>query len=86
MQANVYLQQRSNGRENLPGVTMKCEGRVQQTFPVVGGRSSSVPLHESWVAFIRFCEDLQHGEIEKIKIQDGVPVLAELATRKIKFL
>ncbi len=44
------------------------------------------PLHESWLALIHFCRELQYGEIEKIKIQDGLPVAAELATRKIKFL
>jgi len=29
---------------------------------------------------------MQHGEIEKLKIQDGLPVLAELTTKKVKFL
>ena len=38
-----------------------------------------------WLDFVHFCEKLQHGEIERLKIQDGLPVLAEVATRKIKF-
>ena len=39
-------------------------------------------LHPSWSAFIRFCKDLKHGEIERLSIQDGLPVLAT-TTRKI---
>lgn len=43
------------------------------------------PLHPAWRAFFRFCSELQHGEIETLKIQDGLPVLAEVVTKKIKF-
>lgn len=43
------------------------------------------PLHPAWRAFFRFCSELEHGEIESLKIQDGLPVLAEVVTRKIKF-
>jgi hypothetical protein len=43
------------------------------------------PLHPAWRAFIRYCGELQHGEIERLKIQDGVPVLAELTKKKVKF-
>jgi len=28
-------------------------------------------------AFIIFCHELRHGEIQVLKIQDGIPVLAE---------
>ena len=38
-----------------------------------------------WLAFIHYCQQLGHGEIEKLKIQDGLPVLAEQAFKKIKF-
>jgi hypothetical protein len=44
-----------------------------------------VALHPAWVAFIKYCERLNHGEIEKLKIQDGLPVLAEVTTQKVKF-
>ncbi len=43
------------------------------------------PQHPSWRAFFQMCADLQHGEIERLKIQDGLPVLAEVVTRKVKF-
>jgi hypothetical protein len=42
-------------------------------------------VHPSWLAFIRYCSDLQHGEIEILKIQDGLPVIAEIVRKKIKF-
>ena len=46
---------------------------------------SRATVHPSWAAFVRFCEKLQHGEIERLRIQDGLPVLAEVTTKKIKF-
>ena len=42
-------------------------------------------LSPAWRDFIRFCADLKHGEIERLSIQDGVPVLAEITKRKIRF-
>ncbi len=42
-------------------------------------------VHPAWLAFVRFCQHLQHGEIECLKIQDGLPVLAEVTTKKVKF-
>lgn len=47
-------------------------------------RSQSM-THPAWRAFIRYCGELQHGEIERLKIQDGLPVLAEVITKKVKF-
>ena len=41
-------------------------------------------LHPGWVALIRLCRDLDHGEIERLRIQDGLPVLVEVTRRKIK--
>jgi hypothetical protein len=43
------------------------------------------PLHPAWRAFVRYCAELKHGEIEVLKIQDGLPVLAEVTRRKVKF-
>jgi hypothetical protein len=28
---------------------------------------------------------MKHGEIERLRIQDGVPVLAEITKKKVKF-
>jgi hypothetical protein len=45
----------------------------------------SVELPAAWREFIRFCSDLRHGEIERLSIQDGLPVLAEITKKKVKF-
>ena len=42
-------------------------------------------LHPAWLAFVQYCQKLRHGEIERLKIQDGLPVLAEVIKEKIKF-
>jgi hypothetical protein len=46
---------------------------------------ASISVHPSWLRLIHYCAELRHGEIEKLKIQDGLPMAAEVATRKIKF-
>lgn len=49
-------------------------------------RNTSEPsLHPAWRAFIEYCAELKHGEVEILKIQDGVPVLAEVVKKKVKF-
>lgn len=45
----------------------------------------SIPLHPAWRAFVHYCQKLRFGEIERLSIQDGLPVLAELTTKKVKF-
>ena len=42
-------------------------------------------IHPSWRAFIEFCNDLQHGKIEVLKLQNGLPMLAEVTRKKLKF-
>ena len=46
---------------------------------------SEAQLHPAWAAFVRYCQEMGHGEIERLKIQDGIPVLVEVARQKIKF-
>ena len=41
-------------------------------------------LHPAWQALMDLCRNLGHGEIERLKIQDGLPVFAEKITEKIK--
>jgi len=43
-------------------------------------------LHPAWLAFIRYCEELRFGDIERLRIQDGVPVLAEETRKKVRFI
>ena len=49
------------------------------------GTSRHVTIHPVWHSFIVFCKSMGYGEIEKLKIQNGLPVLAEEARKKIKF-
>lgn len=42
-------------------------------------------VHPAWARLMEFCADLGHGEIEKLKIQDGVPVIADVVREKVKF-
>lgn len=50
-----------------------------------GEEGESLPIHPSWLRLIRYCADLRHGEIEKLKIQDGLPMGAEVTTKRVKF-
>ena len=63
------------------------DGKGQSEFaPVssINGGQAEV-LTPAWREFIRFCRDLRHGEIERLSIQDGTPVLAETIKKKVKF-
>ena len=42
-------------------------------------------VHPAWLKLMRYCAELGYGEIEKLKIQDGLPMAAEVTTRKVKF-
>jgi len=42
-------------------------------------------VHPAWSRLMEYCADLGHGEIEKLKIQDGVPVIADVVREKVKF-
>jgi hypothetical protein len=49
------------------------------------GKGRLIRIHPAWHSFIKFCENLKYGEIEKLKIQDGLPLMAEEVKKKIKF-
>jgi hypothetical protein len=46
---------------------------------------TSISVHPSWLRLMRYCSELGHGEIEKLKIQDGLPMVAEVTMKKVKF-
>lgn len=64
---------------------MICNGngkRVHESVP-----TASVDwLHPAWRDFVRYCTELGFGEIERLSIQDGLPVLAEVTKKKVKFI
>lgn len=45
-----------------------------------------IRIHPVWHSFIKYCEALRYGDIEKLKIQDGLPMIAEEVKKKIKFV
>ena len=53
--------------------------------PANFGPCASHEVHPAWLAFMRFCRELRHGEIEQLKIQDGLPLLSEVTKKKVKF-
>lgn len=66
----------------------KTEMTTENTIPddlLAAQRQISHSLHPAWRAFLRFCAELKHGDIERLKIQDGLPVLAEVTKKKVKF-
>ncbi len=61
----------SSGLAILPHSEIK--GRLVQVYP-------------DGQVFVRFCQDLRFGEIENLKIQGGLPMLAEELIVKIRFV
>jgi hypothetical protein len=49
------------------------------------GTRPCADVHPAWLRLMRYCAELGHGEIEKLKIQDGVPVIADVVREKVKF-
>ena len=61
---------------------------MKQTTATLCSQSAAMnrtdQLHPAWLALIRLCRELDHGEIEKLRIQNGLPVLVEQTRKKIK--
>lgn len=48
-------------------------------------KSRHIHIHPIWYTFIKYCESVKFGEIENLKIQDGLPMVAEGIKKKILF-
>jgi len=62
---------------------------ARKSTSINGGRhdpAEAPGLHPAWIAFIRHCREMGFGEISQLKIQDGLPVMAEETTKKVKFI
>ena len=65
---------------------MKNENGFRKAAVIVPtGQQLAASLHPAWRTFIHYCREMQHGEIEVLKIQDGLPVIAEVTKKKVKF-
>ena len=58
---------------------------IHPTTAMPHAEKASKSLHPAWRAFIDYCTELDHAEIETLKIQNGLPVLAEVIRKKVKF-
>ncbi len=59
--------------------------RLNGDEPEARNSEASSGLHPAWGEFVHFCQEMGFGEIETLKIQDGLPVLAEVTRKKVKF-
>ena len=60
--------------------------KIQPAAGTVSGQDEqAASIHPNWQAVIRFCEDMGYGEIACLKIHDGLPISAEVVTRKIRW-
>jgi hypothetical protein len=64
---------------------MPITGDTRQPIAFPAARDGGESLPAAWREFIRYCRDLRFGEIERLSIQDGLPVLAEVTRKKVKF-
>jgi len=69
----------SNGRAPRESGVVIHETKNEHNGKLVQG------IPEPWARLMRFCQELGHGEIEKLKIQDGIPVIADVVREKVKF-
>jgi len=52
---------------------------------VSGQDEQEAALHPAWQAVIRYCREMGYGEIACLKIHDGLPISAEVVTKKIRW-
>lgn len=68
--------------EIIDRAKVQCEngtGRLEATA------QRGAELHPAWLAVIRFCREMGYGEISCLKIHGGVPISAEVVTKKIRW-
>jgi hypothetical protein len=42
-------------------------------------------ISSQWIEFIKFCNRVGFGRIERLEIQNGQPLIAEVVTKRVKF-
>ena len=47
-------------------------------------KNRTVGVHPAWLALMRHCREVGFGEIERLKIQDGVPIMIETTIKRTK--
>ena len=59
--------------------------RISRAKDGLANETTERAIHPAWLALIRYCRELGHGELERLCIQDGVPVFAEHVRQKVRF-
>jgi hypothetical protein len=68
---------------------MSDSGNRPAAIPPVRAVAAHAPelhLHPAWRALMRLCVELGHGEIERLTIQDGLPIVAQVIKKKVKLV
>lgn len=68
-------------KESVMPITENKDGQ----HSAEGLASGEALLHPIWYGFIKYCEALGFGEIERLKIQNGLPIIAEEVRKKVNF-
>lgn len=69
----------------MPGVNLtKATAQSNNGIAQMKGETRA-GLHPAWQAMIRFCREMGYGEIACIKIHDGLPISAEVVTKKVRW-
>jgi hypothetical protein len=87
MSAKALTSRRAMERRNRKNKMSMPTNRDQCRSDTQPGRAAEekAALHPAWLALIRLCEKLQFGELEKIRIQNGLPMTAEVVREKVRF-
>ena len=58
----------------------------QRPLKAIATPRVSVAIHPAWLKLIELCRVMGFGELERVKIQDGVPTVAEVVKERVKLL
>jgi hypothetical protein len=67
----------------MSGLADKSASRADRRS---GAGTENRSLHPAWRKLMTLCEQMGYGEIERLKIHDGLPVLAEITRQKVRFI
>jgi hypothetical protein len=72
-------------------LTFRNWARLTVTMQMSDGKKSApvqlvpnVGIHPAWLRLIELCRAMGFGELERVKIQDGVPTIAEIVKERVK--
>lgn len=76
---------RLTGKRGEP-MTMATDRNPQISVKTISSTPHVSAIHPAWLKLIEFCRVMGFGELERVKIQDGVPTVAEVVKERVKLL